>query len=242
MADVSIPTVAKGATSPSALAQMLAAGVDVYTAQYLHAKVFAFAKVAFVGSTNASQHSAKVLMEAALKVETKREIRAARGFVESLCITKLTASDLKDLATYYKPFSPSVPPARQRQLFSTLLMELTLEQGVGRATQVQPPKRVWEKFFGLTHPASVLPTFTLLNERTSLSEVRPVVRHHHTYTIEIADADLPRPAILQMRRAGQDRYVYRVHRPSDPTFGTISHVVEKLHNPDWTSGRRWVLV
>ncbi len=242
VADVSIPTVARGSTSPAALNQLRKVGVDIYSVQYLHAKVFAFDAVAFVGSTNASEHSATTLVEAALKIRTKNEIRLVRNFVDSLCVTKLSASDLKDLQSYYKPpkFTPTRP--KQHQNYSTLLMELTLEQGRDRASQVQPPRSVWETFFGLKYSATTLRTITLINEKTLATEIRPVVKHDHTYTIEISDADLPRPAILQMRRVGPNMYSYVVHRPGDPKFADVSHLVKTLHNPFWDTGRRWILM
>ncbi|BCA10816.1 hypothetical protein BRDID11004_60360 [Bradyrhizobium diazoefficiens] len=242
VADVSIPTVTQGSTSPAALNQLCKAGIDVYSVQYLHAKVFAFETVAFVGSTNASERSDGTLVEAALRTRTASEIRAVRNFVASLCVTKLSASDLKDLESYYKPPKFATPQPIQQQNYSTLLMELTLEQGVDRASQVQPPKSVWESFFGLKHPTATLPTITLVNERTLVPEIRPVVKHHHTYTIEISDADLPRPAILQVRRLGPNKYSYVVHRPADAKFSDIRRIVRTLHNPFWVSGRRWVLV
>jgi hypothetical protein len=242
VADVSIPTVTQGSTSPSALNQLRKAGVDIYSVQYLHAKVFAFDAVAFVGSTNASQRSADTLVEAALRIRTKNEIIAARDFVEPLCVTKLSGPDLKDLERYYKPPKFAPPQPKQQQNYSTLLMQLTLEQGRGRASQVQPPRSVWETFFGLKHPATKLPTLTLINEKTSVTEFRPVVKHHHTYTIEISDANLPRPAILEMRRLAPHKYSYVVHRPADTRFADMNRNVRTLHNPFWDSGRRWVLM
>lgn len=242
VADVSIPTVTQGSTSPAALNQLRKAGVDIYSVQYLHAKVFAFETVAFVGSTNASERSAATLVEAALRIRTKNEIRAVRNFVGSFCVTKLSASDLKDLESYYKPPKFAPPQPKQQQNYSTLLMQLTLEQGLDRASQVQPPRSVWESFFGLKHPTTNLPTITLINEKTLVPEIRPVVKHHHTYTIEISDADLPRPAILQMRRLGPNKYSYVVHRPADARFADVNRIVRTLHNPFWVSGRRWVLI
>lgn len=242
VADVSIPTVTQGSTSPAALSQLIKGGVDIYSVQYLHAKVFAFDTVAYVGSTNASQRSAAILAEAALKVRTKNEISAIRSFVQSLCLTRLSASDLKDLESYYKPPKFAPPPPKQQQNYSTLLMQLTYEQGQDRASQVQPPKSVWETFFGLKHPATTLPKITLINEKTSLAEIRPVVKHHHTYTIEISDADLPRPAILQMRRLGPNKYSYVVHRPADLRYADINRTLRTQHNPFWGSGRQWVLI
>lgn len=72
--DASIISVAQGSTCPAALEQLRRKGVDIYSTQYLHAKVFAFDRVAVVGSANVSQHSASTLIEALLKVETKQEI------------------------------------------------------------------------------------------------------------------------------------------------------------------------
>jgi len=242
VADVSISTVAQGATSPAALEQMRKVGVDIYSVQYLHAKVFAFDTVAFVGSPNASQNSATTLVEASLKTAVKIEVNAVRKFIESLCVTRLNESDLKQLSGYYKPAKVASPVLSQHRNYSTLLMQLTLEQGAGRASQVQPPKSVWATFFGLTYPAENPPTITLINEKTLVPETRPVVKHHHTYTIEISDADMPRPAILQMRRLDTNKYSYLVHRPNDPKFPDVSHLLKTLHNPFWSSGRRWVLI
>ena|SRR6266496_4620717 len=112
------------------------------------------------------------------------------------------------------------------------------------ATQVQPPKGVWENFFGLHPLAAKLPILTLVNEGSAskIEVKRKVVKHHHTCTIEIADAGPPLPAILQMRRIGHDKYAYIVHRPTDPSFATVNHLVRTLPNPFWQPGRRWVLV
>lgn len=146
VADVSIPTVAQGATSPAALEQIRKSGVDIYSAQFLHAKAFAFDTVAFVGSTNASQNSANTLIEASLKTVVKSEIDVVRKFIGSLCVTMLTEADLKELSAFYKPSKPAKQLLDQQRKYSTLLMELTLEQGADRASQVQPPKSVWATF------------------------------------------------------------------------------------------------
>src|SRR5438046_1856044 len=62
--DATIPTLAAGATSPMALDRIRKTGTDVYSAQHLHAKVFAFDNVAFIGSANASGRSQVTLIEA----------------------------------------------------------------------------------------------------------------------------------------------------------------------------------
>jgi hypothetical protein len=243
VADVSIPTVTQGSTSPTALEQMRKAGVDVYSMQYLHAKAFAFDTVAFVGSTNASQNSATTLVEASLRTAVKSEIAVIRTFIDSLCLTtRLDESELKELSAFYKPPKPASPAINQQRKYSTLLMELTLEQGVDRATQVQPPKSVWATFFGLAYPAGNTPTLTLINEKNAIPEIRPVVKHHHTYTIEISDADMPRPAIIQIRRLDSNKYSYLVHRPNNAKFSSVNHLLQTIHNPFWNSGRKWVLI
>jgi hypothetical protein len=243
--DASIPTVAAGATCPPALEQLRRKGTDIYSAQFLHAKVFVFDNLVFVGSANASRQSDRRLIEAVLRLEGETVTASAREFVESLCVTKLTRADLAELGAYYKrprvP-APSMPPKQSK--YSTLLMELTLEQGEGRETQVQPPKAVWQHYFGIHPGQATLPQLSLVNElaHPALPVVRRVVKHHHNYTIELTEAELPRPAILQMRRVGRNQYRYRIHRPQDNTFASIKALVDTLPNPLWDSGRRWVLI
>src|ERR1700692_3972418 len=100
--DASIPTLAAGSTCPAALERLRKKGVDVYSVQHLHAKVFAFDRVAFIGSANASQRSDVTLIEAVLRVNTRAAILSVRDFVDSLCFTRLSAADLVELSGYYK--------------------------------------------------------------------------------------------------------------------------------------------
>ena len=241
--DASIATVASGSTSPAALERMRRKGARVYTIEHLHAKVYAFRDVAFVGSANTSQRSERTLLEAVLRVDDKATVRAVRDFVESLCLNELTSSDLSELATYYKPPPPTARSGKQTK-FSTLLMELTHEQGGSRVTQVQPPRSVWQTFFGLELDEAEQPLLTLVHETGTrrLESKRQVVKHHHNYTIELPGAELPRPAILQMRRTGPNTYAYRVHRPKDKTFATVDSLLKTAHNPLWHSGRLWALL
>lgn len=241
--DASIATLAVGSTSPAALERLRKKGVDIYSAQDLHAKVYAFDNVVFIGSANASHRSATTLIEAVVQLDTKAAILSARSFVESLCLTKLSGSDLAELSQYYKP--PKIKSFIGEQAkYSTLLMELTREQGGKRVTQVQPPMGVWINYFGLKTDAEKLPTFSLINEshHSHTQTERDVVKHHHNFTIELPGTELPRPAILQMRRIAKNKYSYRVHRPSDSTYGAIRERVLTVHNPLWSPGRRWVLV
>jgi hypothetical protein len=243
--DATLPTLAAGSTCPMALERLRKRGTDIYSAQHLHAKVYAFDSVAFVGSANASNRSQFTLIEAVLRVDTEVEISAARAFVKSICLTKLSATDLAELSQYYRPprFPTTVPSPQQRR-YSTLLMELTLEQGGGRETQVQPPKAVWEYYFGIKVGLEKLPTLSLINESVfpPLETRRTIVKHHHNYTIELVGSELPRPAILQMRRVGKNTYSYSVHRPGDDTFTTKKELLETMPNPLRHSGRLWILI
>ena len=212
--DASIPTIAAGGTSPAALARLKNRGVEIYSAQYLHAKVVAFDRIAFVGSANASAHSSNLLIEAVLCSENRATIRSVRNFVKTLCITSLSSDDLRELSKYYRP--PKVPGVhRNGRRYSSLIMDLTLEQGGDRITQVQPPRAVWRHYFGINVDFVRRPTLKLTNFTSNPPTVasRRIVKHHHTFTIEILGAELPRPAILQMRRTGPQQYSYWVHRP-----------------------------
>jgi hypothetical protein len=78
-------------------------------------------------------------------------------------------------------------------------MDLTLEQGVGRETQVQPPRNVWVQYFDidLDEDPDALPELVVQDRKNPASEPehRPVVYHDHNWTIELGDAGMPRPAI-----------------------------------------------
>lgn len=121
-----------------------------------------------------------------------------------------------------------------------LVMELTQEQGTGRETQVQPPKAVWEQFFGVLLDASLRPTYRLENMKEKTVEQRKVIKHHHNLTLEIGDASLPRPAILRMRRIGPNSFAYWVYRPPSRDY---SHCKWMLDNLGQTAvDRRWLII
>jgi len=99
--------------------------------QNFHAKVFVLGQTAFVGSANASRNSSRYLVEAAIAVGDVQIVEAARAFVESLMITELDEPSLRNLEAIYRPSPPPQFPRRQAP-DTTLIMQLTLEQGVGR--------------------------------------------------------------------------------------------------------------
>src|SRR4051794_33416057 len=65
--DASDGAVKSGQTCPADLMRLQKRGVAIYSYQNLHGKVFVFGDVAFVGSTNVSNRSARILVEAALR-------------------------------------------------------------------------------------------------------------------------------------------------------------------------------
>lgn len=124
----------------------------------------------------------------------------------------------------------------------TLLMDLTLEQGPDRMTQVQPPRAIWERYFGvnLGNPG----TLRVRNERGVQGyRHRSIVRHHHVWTLEIPEADVERPALMRFRRTGPRRYSYAVLTPQDRAFGAVDRLLETAENP-WRrkpQERRWLV-
>lgn len=125
-----------------------------------------------------------------------------------------------------------------------LIMDLTLEQGPGRETQVQPPLNVWIRYFNINF--SRLPTMMLMNRgaRRVRREVRRVVEHHHNWTVELSGAAMPRPAILRMWRTSVTghKYDYWVYRPRDPQYAHCNWMLNTFSNPFHDRGRRWLII
>ena len=121
-------------------------------------------------------------------------------------------------------------------------MDLTQEQGGGRESQVQPPSQVWEQFFGVRVDATARPTYRLQNVNAhSDPEQRKVVGHDHNLTLEIADARLPRPAILRMRRTGHNAFTYWVYRPPSQAYRHCDWLLKNI-GQQASGGRRWLIV
>ena len=145
-------------------------------------------------------------------------------------------------ASRQRPVHQVLPRPRGDQL----VMELKLEQGLDRITQVQPPRAVWERYFDIDvesispeNPVAVV----VRNERGSdRYEARRVVPHHHVWTIEIPEADGPRPAIIRFRRTGRRKYSYSVFTPADPEYLALDRLLATSHNPWRTKAqeRRWL--
>jgi hypothetical protein len=101
--DLSPRAVRSGQTKPSELGKLARLGVDVYSVENLHAKVFVVGGTAIVGSTNVSTSSATRLIEAALQTSEQRVVSACRNFVLSLRGETVTPQHLKRLQKLYRP-------------------------------------------------------------------------------------------------------------------------------------------
>lgn len=240
--DASLETVASGGTSPAALRRMLANGIRIFSAQNLHAKVFVLGQTAFIGSSNASTRSARFLIEAAMEVDDPPIVEAARAFVSDLMVTELDDEALRTLQTFYRRPARKKFPLQQAP-FTTLIMDLTQEQGGKRATQVQPPINAWRHYFGLDWDTPNLPKLSLTYTGSAAVGPAPgnISRHDHDLTIEIPGAELPRPAILELRKTGPHAYDYDVHRFGSD-FDRFDRLLASRENPLWTRGRRWLII
>lgn len=101
--DFSRSSLERGLIHPDAIRAYLEAGVEVHSWENLHAKVFCFGEEAFVGSCNASAHSAQVLTEAAMRVTDPTMVREIRNFVIGLRGARIGPLHLEQMAAYYCP-------------------------------------------------------------------------------------------------------------------------------------------
>lgn len=100
--DAAENTVKNGLTCPAELLKLYKRGVRIYTYSGLHAKLFAFNDVLYVGSTNASYYSANYLEEAVLKCKDPTTVKQAVRYIKSLCSKELGYEALTELQKKYK--------------------------------------------------------------------------------------------------------------------------------------------
>jgi hypothetical protein len=111
--DASDGAVKSGQTCPTDLRRLQKRGVVIYSYPDLHAKVYAFDGLAFVGSANASNSSSSRLTEAVIRTTEQRVVRSAKAFVQGLCLDELSPGRLDRLARIYRP--PRMPKGDGRQ-------------------------------------------------------------------------------------------------------------------------------
>jgi len=240
--DATAETVSQGITSPAALIRMIDKGVNIYSVLNLHSKTYVFEKNhTFVGSCNASRMSSSILIESCIYTDEKAIAEAAIDFITTLTLNKLTRDQLIELKAEYK--APKVSKISDGILRRhTLVMDLTMEQGGRRASQVQPPSKVWETYFQI--PWLDPPQEKILLQDLNNGKVceRPVVIHNHNMTIEISGAELPRPAILILKKIDHFKFGYSIHRPGSREFQIFDLLLDKIKNPLREYGRRWFIV
>lgn len=235
--DASIASVSTGLTNPKSLRKLHNGGVSVYSIPLLHAKMFAFDAVAFVGSTNASQNSASVLIEASLSSRSGNVIKSVRDYIHSLCTDHLDDDAFDWLVDQYRPPRGNVPSVTVHPNPRLVMQVMASDQQGYSGHQVQPPLGAWGSFFGVNIGDPVLPTLRLRNKLTGDVIDRKVVRHALVMTIDIPEASTG--AILEMWRVGPNRYDYRVTMPGERGFLTLDRVLHNTPNPLWHSGRLW---
>jgi hypothetical protein len=101
--DAGVDSVKSGRTCPQVLLELVQRGVRVYNVQNLHAKVYVFGRLAFVGSANLSRMSAEQLVEAVVATSDPRMVSSGREFVRSLCTDPLGPEHLVGLQKLYRP-------------------------------------------------------------------------------------------------------------------------------------------
>ena len=85
--NASIASITSGATSVEAIRDLLDAGVEVFNAKLLHAKVIACGTTAWIGSANASDGSAGILIEAAVRTSDRAVVSYVKAMVKRLAAT-----------------------------------------------------------------------------------------------------------------------------------------------------------
>lgn len=123
-----------------------------------------------------------------------------------------------------------------------LIMQLTLEQGPGRETQVQPPLGVWAHYFDIDLDDP--PNLSLINRKSHGSEPedRPVVEHDHNWTVEVTGAEAPRPAIIRFRRTAANSYEYWIFTIGDAEYAACRWILDNFPNPHRQKGRLWLII
>lgn len=101
--DMSKRAVASGQTDPSEVLKFIRSGVEVHSAENLHAKVFVLGTRAFVGSANASQHSAGYLQEAMVECGDQKTVASCRAFVQGLRGEVVEPEYAKEMRKFYRP-------------------------------------------------------------------------------------------------------------------------------------------
>lgn len=100
--DASDKAVKSGQTNPAELIKLRNRGVRIFSMPNLHAKVFVFGEVAFVGSTNVSDNSEDVYWEAAIRSGQTSVVSRAKQFVRTGAVNEIGPQKFESLLRAYK--------------------------------------------------------------------------------------------------------------------------------------------
>lgn len=123
-----------------------------------------------------------------------------------------------------------------------LIMELTMEQGPGRESQVQPPINVWTRYFEIDFAQLPRLRFTKRTGARTRQEIRPVVEHDHNWTVELDGAVVERPAIIRFLKTGRNTFDYWIHEPNTAEYQHCRWMLATFPNPYRRRGRRWLIL
>ncbi len=101
--DASESNVRSGVTNPIELQKFMKAGVNVFSKENLHAKIFVFDTEIYVGSTNVSLNSASNLVEAVVVSEDPILAASSIEFITSIATERLSPEYIKYLISIYNP-------------------------------------------------------------------------------------------------------------------------------------------
>ena len=111
--DASDKAVKSGQTNPAELIKLREDGVRIFSMSNLHAKVFVFGEVAFVGSTNVSENSEDVYSEASIRSSQTSVVSSARQFVRTLAVNEIGPQKLEALLRAYKSRKKTGPRGKR---------------------------------------------------------------------------------------------------------------------------------
>lgn len=111
--DASESNVRSGNTNPYEIEKYIKNGVELFSYENLHAKVFVFGGLALIGSANVSGNSANTLTECMVEFKNAETVSSARGFIRSLAVEPLSPEYVKYLKTIYNP--PKIKGAKKKK-------------------------------------------------------------------------------------------------------------------------------
>ena len=144
-----------------------------------------------------------------------------------------------------QPIDHTVWPLRHDA--RSLLMDLTRES---RGTQIQPLFDVWEHFFGVEAETSKLQAmdseemqiqFHLVNVESEIRELRDVVFHDHTISLELGEyrdinpEDFEDPPILIMQEITPREFAYKIVSPDAGSYDEVAKELDENKQDEYMS-------